>query len=225
MPRKQSQAFEDMQEPNGDAVFRRLKELGLPPEAVRESVREGYQRGDFVTDSHPVNYQGMVVWGEITGAFRGRMMVEGWAKNDEDCVPRIVSPDGRVVVVPVRGNSNTGVRNAHEQLSTRRPRGRAGVRIVRVNTQYALQLEEQGRERDFVPALDGTWFLLYNREEDIVRMEVSYAKAISASGALLEWVERLILPDLDLLDFPTDRQGRDDGTPPEVDFVVTRRAS
>lgn len=223
----ETQPFEDVQEPNEEAVLRRLAELGIPAEAVRESVLAGYQLGDFVTDSHPVTYRGMVVWGEITGVFRHRMVDEGWEKDDTDCVPRIVSPDGDVVVVAVRGNCMTGVRNAHEQLSTRRARGNAGVRIVRINTeQYALQLEEGGNPKDFISTLGGTWFLLYNRVEDVVRMEVSYARAVSGSGALLDWAERLILPDIDLLNPSSPRVGRDTAPPsPDVDFTVTRRAS
>src|SRR5687768_12246885 len=101
--RTQSAAFEDVHEPDPDVVLRRLAELGIPVDVVVESVRIGHLKGDFTTASHPINYPGVVVWGEITGAFRGEMTNRGWGTDDTDCIPRSISPDGRVVVIPVRG--------------------------------------------------------------------------------------------------------------------------
>ena len=128
-------------------------------------------------------------------------------------------------MVAVRGNDFTGVRSKHEQLSTRRPRGNAGVRIVRVNTQIELQFREEATEddADLVANLGGTWFLLYNRFRDIVRSELSFARSVSDSGKLLRWSERLILPGIDLLQRPPS-DGRDDDTP-DVDVPVTLRVS
>src|SRR5690606_9657079 len=121
-------------------------------------------------------------------------------------------------------NEHTGIRNKHEHLSTRRKRGKAGVRIIRVNTQYVLQLVDGDTTiEDLVANLDGTWFLLYNRVGDTVRVEVSYAKAVSKTGKLLKWAERLILPDIDLLG-PPPIGTRADDTPPEVDVPVSRKA-
>jgi hypothetical protein len=220
-------ALEDVYEPEPEAVFRRLEELGVPYDAVTESVRIGYLRADFTTAAHPPTYPGTVVWGEITGEFRGRMALVEWGFDNTDNIPRSVSPDGRVVIVPVRGNDKTGIRNAHEHLSTRRRRGTAAVRIIRENTQYALQLDDAPMSRELTAALDGTWFLLYNRDGDVVRLELSYARAVDASGKLLEWAERLILPDIDLMGPPPSDDWRrgDDSPDTDVDVPVSRRAS
>lgn len=227
MARGSSAGLEDVYEPDPEATFRRLVELGIPYEAVTESVRIGYLRGDFTTAAHPPTYPGTVVWGEITGEFRGRMVLMGWGFDNTDNIPRSVSPDGRVVIVAVRGNDRTGIRNQHEHLSTRRRRGTAAVRIIRENTQYFFQLDDVPMSATLTAALDGTWFLLYNRDGDIVRLELSYARAVDHSGKLLEWAERLILPDIDLMGPPppSDGRGQDDSPDNDVDVPVSRRAS
>lgn len=226
MARRGSSQLEEVLEPDGDAVARRLRELGVPPELVGHAVRVGHLRSDFTTEAHPRTYPGTVVWGETTGALRGGLSLLGWKMDDTDNISRAISPNGEVTVVAVRGNEFTGMRSRYERLNTRRPRGEAGVRIVKQNTQYELALREGGvQERhDLVPNLGGTWFLLYNRVGDVVRCELSFARAVSDSGKLLRWSERLILPDVDLLLPPSD-SGEDDTTPPEVDVPVTRRAS
>jgi len=220
-----STGLESVYEPDPHAVYRRLEELGVPPDVVMESVRIGYGKADFTTAAHPPTYPGTVVWGEITGAFRERMAIRGWGIKNEENVPKSISPDGIVRIVAVRGNDKTGVRSAHEQLSTRRPRGNAGVRIIKMNTQYELCIQDGGRSANLAPGMGGTWFLLYNRVGDVVRIELSFASAVNRSGNLIRWSERLILPDLDLLEPPTSDGvvfGSDPS--PEVDVPVARRA-
>lgn len=216
-------SFEDVLEPDGNAVVRRLAELGIPGDVLTESVRIGHNQGDFVTAAHPRTYQGVVVWGEVTASLRHRLSELGWTLDDEENIARVISPDGSVTVVAVSGNERTGLRNNHEKLNTRRPRGPAGVRIIKTNMQYELALDEEGVTRarnDLVDNLGGTWFLLYFREGDVVRSELSYAMAVAESGRLLRWKERLILPDIDLLG--PEPEAVDD-TPPDVDVPVSRR--
>lgn len=228
MPRRPGSELEQVFEPDGEIVVRRLAELGIPLETLSESIRIGHAKGDFTTAAHPRTYPGTVVWGELTGELRGRLSRLRWSLDDTDNIARSVSPDGQVVVVAVRGNEMTGVRSKHEQLSTHRPRGRAGVRIVKMNTQYELQLQESAgaSEEGLLANLGGTWFLLYNRVGDVVRCELSFANAVTESGKLLRWSERLILPDIDLL-VPAPESGdtTDDISPTEVDVPVKRRAS
>jgi hypothetical protein len=225
MARNRGSEQEEIQEPDGEAVRRRLAELGVPLEVLSEAVRIGYGMGDFTTKAHPRTYQGTVVWGEITGALRTGLAKVAWDIDDTDNIARAVRPDEKVSIVVVAGNEFTGLRDKHEQLSTRRKRGPAGVRIVKENTQYTLQLNDVARESDdLVASLDGTWFFLYYRVGDVARTELSYARAVSTSGKLLSWKERLILPDVDLTE-PTPRTRTNDDTPPEVDVTITRRAS
>lgn len=219
---------EEIREPSEEAVIWRLRELGIPTDLPGRALRVGYTKGDFTTTAHPVTYQGTVVWAEITGELRSGLALEKWEFDDTDNIPRAVSPDGGVIVIPVRGNDRTGIRSKHELLNTYRPRGTAGVRMIKINTQIELALHDvwgSGRPADLVPNLGGTWFLLYNRTGDVVRSELSFANKVDKSGMLLKWSERLILPDIDMLNPPPgDGGGRDDITPPEIDVPVSRRA-
>ena len=220
---------EQVREPDDQAVLRRLAELEIPLEVLTHAIWVGHTKGDFATTAHPRTYHGLVVWGELTGELRGGLLGlgVGWQLDDTDNIARAISPDGKVIIVAVRGNEHTGMRSKYEQLSTRRPRGNAGVRIIKMNTQLELTLQDgaSDRDRDLVGNLGGTWFLLYNRVGDFVRSELSFARSVKNDGKLLKWKERLILPDIDLLLTPPIGKRDDDTTPPEVDVPVTLRAS
>ena len=212
---------EGVLEPDDRSVLRRLAELGLPPTLLATSLRVGYVESDLTTEAHPVTYPGIVVWGETTGVLRTGLVQLDWKLDDTDNIARAISPNGNVTVVVVSGNEYTGLRNRHEYMDARRPRGPAGVRIVKQNMQYELLLEEavSHARNDLVDNLGGTWFLLHYRVDDIIRSELSYAKAVDTAGQLIAWKERLILPDIDLLDPPSATTN----TSPDVDVPISRR--
>lgn len=218
---------EDVVIPEPEGVLRRLTELGVPLEFLREAVRRGARSGDLVYASHPRFYQGVVVYAETNCGLRDQFATLAWTFNDDDNIPRVVSPDGRVVLTAVSGNERTGLRHG-EHAQTRRPRRSAGLRIVRRNAQLEIEEmlpeDQRGRSDGVVVNVGATWFLLYYRDGDTVRSELSFAHGVSPTGNLLEWSERLPLPDIDLLDGPppASRRGPDS---PDVDVPVERRAS
>ena len=88
--------------------------------------------------------------------------------------------------------------------------------------------EDERRQIDGeVVHLGPTWFLLYFRDGDTVRSELSRAHGVSDAGTLLEWSERLILPEIDLLDGPSPLEHRPDDAGPDsdVEVPVERRVS
>ena len=192
--------WEAVQEPDDADVLRRLAELRIPLEVLSEAVHVGHNQGDFVTAAHPRIYRGIAIWAEVTRVLRHRLIEVGWTLDDADNISRVVSPEGDVTIVAISGNEWTGLRNKHGQVNTRWPRGPGGIRIINRNTQYELALEGgvSHAKNDLVDSYGGTWFLLYFRSDDIVRSELSYARAVE-SGGLIEWKERLILPDINLL--------------------------
>jgi hypothetical protein len=224
--------LEDVEVPEPDAVLRRLAELGLPLPVLQAAAREGQLAGDFVDDSQPRFARGSRIYCETNGTLRFQLinLPQPWTKLDPAGIPIIVSPDGTVCVTAMAGNENTGLRgNAHAQ--TRNPRGDAGQRIIRRNSQLELSEEllppeiRHEASADFV--IDApTWFFLYHRvgRTSKVRMELSLATGVSESGKLIEWSERLILPEIDLLDQPPETGGRT-GPSPDVVVPVERRAS
>ena len=197
-------------------------ELGVPLALLAKSLHAGYGESDLTTEAHPVTFPGILVWGVTTAVLRTGLVERGWTLDDTDNIARAISPNGAVTVVVVSGNEYTGLRNKHEKMDARRARGPAGIRIVKRNMQYELFLEEAvSRFRnDLVRHLGGTWFLLHYRVDDIVRSELSYARAVGTDGQLIAWKERLILPDIDLLD---PRSATTGNPSPDVDVPVHRR--
>ena len=219
--RRTDSRLEEVFEPDPDAVRRRLATLRIPMEILLEAVRVGHHAGDFVTAAHPRNFRGILTWGEVTATLRGGLAALGWALDDRDNVARVISPDGDVTVVAISGNRFTGLRGQHQQLSTRWPRGSAGVRIIWRNAQRELALGGAlSRSRNLLVDGGGTWFLLYNRAGDVLRSELSYAKNVDNQGELIDWRERLILPDIDL---SMPQPAIMDNTPPDVEVRVSRR--
>ena len=86
-------------------------------------------------------------------------------------------------------------------------------------------LPEDEQKQAEVPIVPGrTWFMLYFRDGDEVRSELSLARAVNDSGALIDWAERLILPKIDLLDGPPEGRGSQPPDP-DIEVPVERRAS
>lgn len=220
-------SWEDSEVPDENAVDERLRQLGLTSAMLREAIRDGQAAGDFCTTAHPVFYPGCRVYGETNGSLRLRLATEGWTFNDSDNIPRAVSPDGSVVITAIQGDANTGLRHGR-QVQTRRPRKTASLRIIKRNLQFLIEAvlpeddPELSDEMAGLGELGPTWFLLYYRDGDTVRCEVSLAAGVSDTGRLLTWSERLILPEIDLLDGNSPSRS-DSEPPPEVDVPVTRR--
>lgn len=222
---------EDVEIPEPDEVRRRLTELGLTVELLLGAVHQGQSAADFCTASHPRYYPGSVAAGETIAGLRDRTAALGWSFDDEDNIATTISPDETVVLTACSGDEQTGLR-AGRHAQTKRPRGAASVRHVRRRTQYELDALLPPEERrpnvgDLVP-LGPMWYLLFHREKgtDTVRSELSCAMGVSDTGALLEWSERLILPELNMLNGgPLMPRERDGDPSPDVDVLVERRAS
>ena len=200
--------------------------MGLTVELLLTAIQPGQNAADFCTPSHPKTYPGSVAWGETTAGVRDSTSLLGWSKSNEDNIPRTTSPDGSVTIIVVSGDRRTGLRS-EKAPQAKRPRGEAGIRLVRRHAQ--IELEEllpvavtSGAD-ETITALGPTWFLMNFRDEETVRGELSLAVGVSDSGRLLEWSERLVLPQIDLLNTP-DSTDRNPEIVPDVDVRVERRA-
>lgn len=214
------------EEPDPD-YERRLEALGVPLAVLQEAIRAGQLNADFCTTGHPRTYPGIVAWGETIGTLRRLLGGLGWTFNDDENIPRVVSEDGSVVITCISGNDDTGIRKG--VAGTRNPRRSAGLRILRRNAQTEMvELLPEGEKGRRVVLSGKTWFLLYRRDGDVVRNELTLATAARSDGKLLEWSERLILPPVSLHDGVGGPGGGPDGstvTPmPPVDVPIERRA-
>lgn len=220
--RRHSELRPTVVEPDEAEVHRRLEELGVPWLILGNALRIGHQAADFVTASYPPCHTGQVVYGETTAGLRSELGARGWENDDTNNIARIVSPCGETVVVVNSGNRYTGRRGNDRRVSTRYPRGRAAQRIINDNLQMELF---DPAEISVLPAAPKrlTWILLYDRRGDTIRSELSCPVAVSETGEVTGWRERLVLPAIDLT-VPSPTIPEDEG-PSDVDVTVTRRVS
>src|SRR5262245_36637336 len=124
-------AWEEVVDRDSEQVNRRLDALGVPRN-VGECVRIGAVKSDFTSKAYPLWWAGAVFYAETNAALRVMLANIRWSLDDEDNIPRIISPDGSVVITAIRGNEYTGLAGPQhrERLSTKRPRRTAGQRIV-----------------------------------------------------------------------------------------------
>ena len=219
---------ETVEIPGPDEVPRRVLELGITVELCHDVVRQGQGLADFCTVSHPRWYPPLVASAETTAALRDATAALGWSFADEERIATTTSPDGAVTITVNSGDEWTGLRG-RRHAQTRSPRGAASVRLVRQKTQYEFDVllpisERQQSELDTGEPSE-MWYLLFRREGDTVRSELSRAKGITDSGALIEWSERLLLPEIDMLDGPPPVSRRTPEPTPDVDVPVVRRSS
>ena len=212
----ENSGWEPVVEPDDGAVQRRLEELGVPPIVLPTAVRIGQNQGDFVTPAYPRTARGLIVWMETVHSLRGQLTASGeWRLNDTDNIPRVISEAGVAIAVN-SGNEFTGLRGQAKTVSTRSPRGPGSLRIVMQNMQFDLPIPQMPLLR----RIERTWFLLYFRDGNIVRSELSLARAVNHEGQLVNWAERLILPDIDL---HGPDSATDDFNAPDMDVRVLRR--
>jgi hypothetical protein len=191
--------------------------FGFTEADLHDALRAGYLAMDFCTASHPPSYKGAKVWGEAHAFLRERGRVLGGASVDHKNIPRIESPDRSTAITIVAGNEHTG--SLFRSPSTKRPRKKAGVRIIICNAQTSLFMAEA---KSVSPATiqQSIWYLLHHRHGSTVTCELSLPGAVDERGFVVEWIERIILASFDLGD---QLEGGDDSDSGPLVVPVTRR--
>ncbi|MDB4916815.1 MAG: hypothetical protein JWM95_4459 [Gemmatimonadetes bacterium] len=223
-----NEGWEARELPDEDGGHGRIEGLGvgLSIKLLSEALRDGQRAADFRTNASPVYGPGQIAHIETNETLRLSLMLHGWTLDNEMNIPRIVSPDGTVVLTSTTGNARTGLPRSPEgkEAQTKKPRGPGARRIIRQNVQRSLEGMEVEDEKP--KAL--IWYLLYHRvpNTDILRSELSHAVSVNDAGDLIRWQERLLLPEIDLgRDYEGPSPDRGDDIVPDVDVPVHRRAS
>lgn len=133
----------------------------------------------------------------------------------------MTNPDGVISVVPMGGSAGTGEREGRPRSA--RARGEATKRRVQINGQLMLRfdsgwLADMAADRD---ASTQTWVLLYRRQEDELRAELSLPTAMTDKGVVHGWHERILLPPRSF--GPEIRAPRDADGGEDVEFDVAAR--
>jgi hypothetical protein len=196
------------------AGISRLEELGLTPEDLDYALRGADAEARTWSPSAPPIMPGLARWAKTNELLRLRLLPRGWSQDNPRLMPRTISPGRTHAIVATAGDAATGVLNANP--TTRYAKGTETVKAVEANIQLAFDFaglfnwpapSDDGTPE---PAL-GTWLLLYNAGETEIRAELSLASAISATGFVGAWRERIILPAIDLTRPDAAGRGRAQG--------------
>jgi hypothetical protein len=197
----------------------RLAELGLDPTILRRAVEAGEMAGDACTDLDPPGFRGYTQWGVCTRELRLGLAPLGWTRVNRQNLPLAVSPDGLMCITVATGDPATGIENATPQ--TKNPRGRVTQAAIMENAgQLSLfdGLERLHAVADSEPSTL-TWILLFHRDGDVIRCELSLPRAWDQEGRPSAWAERIVLDPVGVVDRPTI--AADQG--PEIDVEVERK--
>lgn len=196
----------------GDA---RLAELGVPSEALQESLLEGAMARDRCTPSHPPTFPGLLAWGETVRALRDRLAPLGWRRNDAGGLSTVVDAAGQVAIAVATGDEATG--NESVPPSTKYTKGPSTQLMIEGNQGV---LEFMREESSSEPPRRVTWLLLFRRIDNEIKAELSLPVNIGLDGRVDAWQERIILPSvrLDVVNLP----GVDVVESPEIVVEVNR---
>jgi hypothetical protein len=173
---------------------RRLQELGLTEAILHAAVGRGHLARIECTTHHPRLFGPIAAWAETVGGLREQLAALGWTCSDENNFPRVTSQDGRYSIIVQTGDELTGL--THGLPSTRAAKGPNTVDAVLANV-LQLSLFEELRHVDHGKVTsDGdhlTWILLFYRDGQDTRYELSLPFEIGEDGRIGGWKERIIL--------------------------------
>jgi hypothetical protein len=183
------------------AAASRLGELELSPEDLVVALRAADMQARMWTTLAPPMMAGMARWGKTNELLRARLVQRGWSHDNPKGLPRTISPGRDFAIVATTGDSATGLPEANP--STKYAKGVQTVLAVGRNLQLAFDfpgmdvaqgLWDVAAEEDPL----ATWLLLYHVTPEQIRAELSLANGIDLRGHVSAWIERIIVPAIDL---------------------------
>lgn len=186
----------------GPSAEKRVARLGLSVDGLTQSILEGeYARMEAVEDD-PITAAGTDAYRYRVRALRQTFKPQGWTRGTDRGLEKTQSPDGKVVVITRGGDSGVGFTDAFPQPQGKV--GEAGEKAADKNASLALDPNwfnvGQAQESEFE-----TWMLLVHRQKDTVRAELSLPSEVK-NGRVSAWIERIILPNIDLADDLSKKQ-------------------
>lgn len=210
-----------------DDVARQLAALGLVVKDVQDPVIRAVMARNFCTPDHPRIYLGMTAWGEGNAALRGGLGKKKapWSRYDKQNIPRAVNPDKTVAVTLLAGDKDTGNPDPNVTPQPKRPRREAGKQLVVNNIQESFPGMEPEEDPDARAQL---WYLLWYRKAgpngDLVYSELSLPTAVGDNGIIERYLQRIILPVIDMSEGPGADARDDQDRGPDLDIPIQRRA-
>ncbi|MFW0797009.1 hypothetical protein AAFP30_24600 [Gordonia sp. CPCC 205515] len=195
-----------------------LSQMSIRAADLYEAIAAGDVAAGNLTTHHPVIAPGIERWIHSTGHLRERLADTGrWSGSDPQNRPVSTHSSGAWIIALIGGNEATGDSESAIGPKAARSKGKATEEAAKTIPLFSL-----GGYRASVKTEDGppsgNWFVLYYRDEDQVRIEVSLPAGFDGSlGQFTGWRIRVILepwqPE-DSVRRPLDIGGQD------VDFRV-----
>jgi hypothetical protein len=186
---------------SGTAAASRLAELALTPQDLMVALQGADGEARKWTTLAPPMMGGMVRWGKTNELLRERLVRRGWSQDNPKGLPRTINPGREFAIVATTGDSATGLPDSNP--STKYAKGVQTVRAIGRNIQLAFDFPgEEVAEALWAMASEedplATWLLLYHVAPEQIRAELSLANGIDLRGHVSAWIERIILPVIDL---------------------------
>ena len=185
---------------SADEAFQRI--FGFPSSVIRESAWRALRVATGTDGVHSqLSAAGSKFYHEFVSEVRAFIdTVDEWSANcsdDNKTSPRAYRSDGLTLAF-AQGSPATG--NINKELHLKKVPG----------TVTLLELQEKApakqRELSFdaltsmVPARPQMWLVVYYREADLVRLEVSLPAGVDSNGKIIGWDKRLMLDEVNLTD-------------------------
>jgi len=184
----------------GESAVRRLGELGLTVDLLRESVVEGDEARGACTIYHPTQAGGQRMWSDTTAGLRNRCihLGTGWEIDRTNNFETTVNRDHFMAIAVMGGDEYTGYRG-DKMPRVRRRRGPVTQARIRRNVVVMDPLFKMpGESNDSSEAsLPPVWLLLIRAAEDWLYLELSLPTLVNESGYVVGWAERVLLPKIE----------------------------
>jgi hypothetical protein len=207
-------------EPVAAAAY--LSQMDIAIEDVLDAIKNGEIQAANLTKHHPPTGAGLTRWIHVVGTLRGLLAkTNQWDSQNHRNRPFSVWADNSYTLSTVGGNEATGIGDHPSGPLAANRKGRATSEAVNSTlpliTVEALLGNSTGGTEDWkTQPPQGAWFLLYYRDSESIRLEISLPLGFE-EGQFTGWKVRVILdewrPD-SVTERPNDIGGGD------VDFHV-----
>lgn len=179
-----------------------LAKFGIDIADIQEGLEAGEQAAGNTRSSAPVTAAGSRRWFDTTEVIRDHLMTKsGWKLANPKGRPLSIHPSGKHILGILGGDANTGILDPDVVPKANRKKGPATGESVNANQPALFYLDGPSDEivREAVAGVpsEGHWFLLYYRDEEEIRCEISLPYPEFDEGQFQRWQYRVILPAID----------------------------
>lgn len=177
-----------------DDVIGSLADLGLTKEHLRHAAERWLATWASHTAYHPATVPGVAAWGEAVCALREALCPLGWESINEQNLPMVVDPTGKIAIVVNSGDHDTG--RSFGNPRTSHPKGERTRMAVLENLGQANLFESLSDNANLQRSGHRqTWILLVFRDDVAmeVRSELSRPITMDDTDCIDGWTDRIIL--------------------------------